>query len=181
MAATTAGLILASTQVAQAGVRAYSAYSEGRYGAAMDKVSARRSMLEAQDAIQRGDIEASERRVAARQLAGRQRAVAAAQGVGVDSGSAGEIVTETGTIGALDAATIKANAFRRAFGLQTEASDLQRRAKMRMQGAKFSAAQNLLTGGMGAWHAINTNLKDDEDKSKPKPKFTDYNWPFRGY
>lgn len=178
MAATTAGLILASTQVAQAGVTAASEYGQARYASSADRINARRALQEAQSALERGDLDAAERMRAAKQLAGRQRAVAAASGVSVEGGDISDITSETRTLGQLDAATIRANAYRRAFGFKTEASDLERQAKMRMMGARFGAATTLLMGGMKAAGTIYDNRTGPRAKT---PKFEDPDYFYRGY
>jgi len=84
----------------------------------------------AQDALDRGKVAEDRQRIQTRQLAGRQRAVLAANGVLVDSGSALDITSDTAMIGELDALTIRANAEREAEGF-------------RQQGANFSSEADL--------------------------------------
>lgn len=69
----------------------------------------------AEDARQRGAEAAKRQRKGTRALIGQQRAVLAANGVAVDTGSALDIVSETAGLGEEDALTMIANAEREAL------------------------------------------------------------------
>ena len=85
--------------------------------------------MSAQDALDRGAVAITNNAEATKKLIGRQRAVLAANGVLVDSGSALDIVSETAGIGALDQLTIRSNADREALGLRQQARNYRTTAK----------------------------------------------------
>lgn len=93
---------------------------------------------QASDTLNQGDLDAAGSVQRARQIVGGQRGAFAGSGVDVNAGSAGLLANETGTLGALDAITIKNNASKQAMGinmerqnrnLQGELSDLEKRGK----------------------------------------------------
>lgn len=103
---------------------------------------------EAVDAIDRGEINVRNQRMSVRQLIGRQRAVLAANGVLVDSGSALDIVSETAALGTEDILTLRMNAER-------EADSYRLQAKNAGEGAAYaissgaSASRAASTAAMG--------------------------------
>ena len=106
------------------------AAAQAEYQAAVgrnNEILARRA---ADDARLRGDEAARRKAVETKQLAGRQRAVLAANGVLVDQGSALDITSDTAEIGKLDELTIRSNAEREALGFEA-------------QGMNFNASANL--------------------------------------
>lgn len=107
------------------------------------------------DAIARGQEAESRSRAGTRQLAGRQRAVGAAQGLALDTGSIANLQAETAQLGELDALTIRNNAKREAWGFQLEAQSDRMSAELARQGGQNEAAalrtrgtSTLLTGGL---------------------------------
>lgn len=72
----------------------------------------------AEDARQRGAIAERQQRIKTAQRIGAARASAAARGVEVDSGSAGDITSDLKALGELDALTIRNNAEREALGFE---------------------------------------------------------------
>lgn len=82
----------------------------------------------AQDAIERGRVEELNQRIRTRQLAGRQRASLAANGVDVGYGSAIDMIEDTFKIGETDALTIRANAMREAMGYRAQGMNFEAEA-----------------------------------------------------
>lgn len=111
---------------------------------------AQRKLLAAQaaDAIGRGSMEAAERMRQARLQAGAARAGYAAQGVAVGAGTPAEVAASTEFMGTLDAATIRANAFREAMGFRMERENVLARRRLERTAAWSTAGATAVTGGM---------------------------------
>lgn len=116
----------------------------------------------AKDSIDRGDSLASEHQKKVNQVVGEQRAVLAAQGIEVDSGSAIDLQAETAEIGALDVQAIKNNAWRQAFGYKQEAIAARFQSKFaEMKGnyeyklADTRAKLTLVSGGLRSASSYN--------------------------
>jgi hypothetical protein len=104
----------------------------------------------AEDALQRGGKAAAEHMRRTAELQGSQRAAYAGQGVDVSAGSAADVISDTATLGARDAETIRQNAYREAWGHRVDAANLRTRGNLAGIAGKGQARQTLLTGGMGA-------------------------------
>lgn len=127
--------------------------NEGKFKSAMAKINERRAELQAQDAIERGDKEASAFGGKVRQMVGTQRAGYASQGVVVDGGTAADVQAETRQMGAEDVQTIRNNAFREAMGFKSQAQDYAMQARMSKYSAMAQSGQTLLAGGMASAQA----------------------------
>lgn len=140
----------AALQIIQTGSQTYADYqsikARGRYEESIYNTNARLANLKAKDAIERGKTEANKLRSESRKFIGAQRAAAAAQGVQVDIGSVGDIVNETENLTALDAITIKNNAFREAFGYRVESIEQRYMGQNARRSADFEARSTILTG-----------------------------------
>lgn len=155
MAGTTSLLLLqgltGAAGAANAFTNAYAQRARGKAEASLYGADARMADLQAEDAIRRGDVEANRLLYDARRLAAAQRVGYAASGVRVDQGSAADVIGDTATLGALDAAQLKNNAIREAFGYKTKALDSRLSAQLaRLQGrygANASVAQGI--SGLG--------------------------------
>ena len=132
---------------------AFTAYQSGQAQAQSSRnqqriaeANAEQSRLNELDAMNRGANAAGEKRIEARQLLARQRALAS--GISPDTGTMADIQGETTTYGELDALKIVNNAQREARGFEVEQSNYL----MSAQAAGMSA-QNAQTGsylGAGA-------------------------------
>ena len=127
---------LAATAIGTA-TSVYGRLQEGRavkkqaaYQAAVARNNAILAERAAQDAEQRGQLEAQRLALQSRQLSGRQRAALAANGVLVDTGIALDVVEDTAAMGKLDQLTARRNAGREA-------------ANYRAQGMNFEASAQL--------------------------------------
>lgn len=130
--------------------QAEAARAEAAFNAKQSEMNARLSEMQAEDAISRGDKEASNYKQKISQTIGSQRAAAAAQGIDVDSGSAMEIQEDTQRLGEKDVMTIKNNAWREAWGLKVEAQNHRANAVMGRAAGENRARMTLLTGGLQA-------------------------------
>lgn len=124
--------------------------SQGEYQKTVADFNAQLSELQAQDAIDRGGKEAQQVKMQAKQMIGSQRAVMAANGVSVDTGSAAEVQADTQKMATQDAITIRNNAAREAWGYKTQALNYTTQGNMAKNAGAVNAGNTLLTGGLGA-------------------------------
>lgn len=104
--------------------------------------------IQSQDAIRRGEKDASDHRKRVRRLIGAQRAALAAQGIEVNDDSALDIQLDTAGEGAMDELTIKNNAWRESWGYRVQANDYAMRGAMAASAARNESRNTLLTGGL---------------------------------
>lgn len=136
---------LSSSAQQSAATKSQAAFQSGQF-----ETQARLSELQAESAITRGRQEETEAKKKTKILIGRQRAALSAQGIEISSGSALDIQIETAEAGAVDALTIKNNAFREATGHRIEAIDLRSQAGFARSAGKNKARNTLITGGVTA-------------------------------
>jgi hypothetical protein len=111
--------------------------------------------IEAQstDALERGRQAESRHRFDLSRLKGAQRAALAAQGIDIESGSAGALQVETAILGEVDAQTLRNNAWRESMGFVRQAELVRRGGKMnqanyrnQVRNYRNQSASTLLTG-----------------------------------
>lgn len=124
--------------------------AQGEYQKTVADFNAQLSELQSKDAIDRGGKEAAQVKEQAKQMIGSQRAIMAASGVVVDSGSAAEVQADTQKMATQDAVTIRNNAAREAWGYKTQALNYTTQGNMQNAAAKMNAGNTLLTGGLNA-------------------------------
>lgn len=146
---------------------AATAYSKTRAGAETKGIYDQNAIFaerQAQDAEQRGELDAGRMRRKTEQVIGAQRTSLAAQGVDVNRGSALDVQADAAYLGELDAQTIKNNAAKEAWGYRVQASDYRARGKTAKREGEFGAFNTILTsagevllarygGGSGKKHA----------------------------
>lgn len=137
-------LLVAS--VAGTAMTAYGQIQQGEAAQKAAEYNAEVANMQAKDAINRGNIEAEKQRLKAQQVAGAQRAAMGASGAQVDSGSFADILLDTATTGEKDAQTIRTNAMRQAWGLESQAEIDLYQGKQAKQAAYMQAGGTLLTG-----------------------------------
>jgi hypothetical protein len=115
---------------------------------------------QAQDAIDRGTLEANKIRTAVRGMIGAQTTAFAGSGAGVDVGfgSAVDVAADTARLGELDALTTMTNAQRSAWGYKVEAEDQRRAAAIQRQGGKMAIATGKANASADNWNAGGTLL-----------------------
>lgn len=123
------------------------------YQAKVDENNRQIAEWQAQDAIDRGEVEEAAHRTKVGQLKGRQRSVLAASGVVVDSGSALDTLADTAELGELDALTIRSNFAREAYDYRVDAMNFKASAGLKRQAGKnartagnYRALSSLMTG-----------------------------------
>lgn len=124
--------------------------AQGKYQSTVAESNARLADIQSQDAIDRGNQAANKNTDKTRQLIGSQRASLAAQGIDVNSGSAADVQADSASLGALDSATIKNNAYREAWGYKVQSMNDTYAGKFASIAADSNANNTLLTGGMNA-------------------------------
>ena len=140
------------TAVAIAGsaMTAYGQIQQGRAAEKAAEYNAEVANIQAKDAINRGNIEAEKQSLKAQQVAGAQRAAMGASGAQVDSGSFADILLDTATTGEKDAQTIRTNAMRQAWGLESQAEIDLYQGKQAKVASQYAAAGTLITGASSA-------------------------------
>lgn len=116
----------------------------------------------AEDAISRGETEAQRHEAATRSLIGSQRAAAASQGSDVNSGSALDAQESAAGMGALDALTIRNNAYREAWGYRVEAMNERFRGRFARRAGSFEAGQTLLGSALAGYREYSHGKYIDE-------------------
>lgn len=156
MAATSSGLLGASliTQGLGSFGNAYAQASAQQAQAEFEqqqlKTNQRLASIQSEDAIIRGDKQASDYKKKVKGTSGSQRAALAAQGIDVGTGSAAEVQIDTAAIGAENTLAIKNNAWREAWGYRMQANEYGSKANFSKIAADASSTSTLLTGGLNA-------------------------------
>lgn len=148
---------------------------QGEFTQSMYDANARIAEMQGQDAIRRGDKEASNLKKASKRMIGTQRAALAAQGIEIDSGSAADIQTDTAELAAQDVLTIKNNAWREAWGYRVQANDLRGKGKYAKAAAENEAASTMLTGGLKFFKGA-ADSGYFSGSTKPKVKMSDFDY-----
>lgn len=153
-----AAAVSIGTSVVGTGVSVYggiqqqkAAAKNSKYAAKVAKKNEARALLAAKDAERRGERDAARAKKASDRLKGRQRAVLAANGVDIGSGSAVDILEDTTRIGKADALAIRENAKREADDYRAQGESFSDEYKMNRKRAKqgidpFEVGATALTG-----------------------------------
>ncbi|MGU3629836.1 virion core protein, T7 gp14 family [Comamonas sp. C24C] len=126
-------------------------------------INAQTAESTAQQALVSGQRQEQASRLRTANLKGQQTASMAANGIDLGQGSALRVLTDTDTLGQIDANTIKANAVRSAWGYRTQATNYQNQALQARSAASaispgLTLATSLLGGATqvaGSWYAFN--------------------------
>ncbi|ENC2022869.1 hypothetical protein ABKE32_000495 [Escherichia albertii] len=153
MCSTTA---LAVTTLAASGVSAYNQYKSGQYQADVANQNAKLADAQANDAINRGNADAEQKRREMRQRQGQQAAALGATGGEMSSGSSLDIFGDTTQYGTLDALTTVNNAQREAYGYQVQAANSRAQADAAEQQGTVGAFSTLLTAPLKAYGVYNS-------------------------
>lgn len=131
--------------------QAYNQYQTGKYEASVAKQNAKVAEAQADDSINRGNVEAERRRTQMRQQLGTQAATMAASGGDLSSGSSLDIFGDTAQYGELDALTTVNNAQREAYGYQVQAANYKNQANAARKQGNMGALTTLLTAPINAY------------------------------
>ena len=122
--------------------------SQGQYERGVANINAGFSTLQAEDALARGEQDATAYQRQGRQLIGAQRARMAAQGLDLESGSALDVQEDTAAAVAQDVVAIRTNAWREAFGYRMDALNYKYAGQFAMSDARNRARSTALTAGI---------------------------------
>lgn len=109
--------------------------------------AARLERQRAEEALDIGEQQALQQSSRIRQVLGAQQAALAAQGIQVDTGSALDLQADAARFGAADQLTLRFNAIRESFGLQSRALALETQGQLAEISGRTQARQTLLTAG----------------------------------
>lgn len=126
-------------------------HAQGQYQEAVQNNNAQVAEGQAKDAVKRGDVAAQKQVQNTQQIQGAQRAAIGASGVESDTGTTGQILTQTAQYGALDAAQIRANALREAWGYKAQASNYQAQGQLDKLSGDNAATGTILNGVVKAY------------------------------
>ena len=130
------------------------AFADWQLGKARSELfKANRSVSEfkAESAIKRGQEKEARSRQETKALVGSQRAILAASGIRVDTGSAADVQAEAKATGEVDAMNIRINALREAYGYAAEGRGLGIQAEQAGAEGRARAADTFLTGSLRAF------------------------------
>ena len=108
--------------------------AESELIASQARINAAYAEASAEDALLRGDKEAQDYRSKINQFVGTQRASIAANNIEVGSGTAAQLQDDTLRQGEIDLLTIKNNAYREAWGFETQANNITNNARIQTVG-----------------------------------------------
>lgn len=146
-------VIAGGAMLAMSGIQAYTQYQQGRYASKVAEANADIATAQANDAINRGNAEAEQRRRETRQRLGTQAATMGATGADLSTGNALDIFGDTAQFGTLDALTTVNNAQREAYGYQVQGMNAQAQGAAAQSAAKSSMTSTLLTAPLKAYGA----------------------------
>lgn len=146
-------LALVAVTVASSAASMYSQRQQSKYQSAVADQNADIAESQAQDAINRGNIEADQRRREMRQRAGTAAATMGATGAELSSGTALDIFGDNAQFGTLDALTTVNNAQREAYGYQVQGMNAIAQGNAAQSQARAAVTQTLLTAPLKAYGA----------------------------
>ncbi|HCC6168421.1 hypothetical protein [Atlantibacter hermannii] len=143
-------LALVAVTVASSAASMYSQRQQSKYQSAVADQNADIAESQAQDAVNRGNIEADQRRREMRQRAGTAAATMGATGAELSSGTALDVFADNAQFGTLDALTTVNNAQREAYGYQVQGMNSLAQGEMDRSAARSNITQTLLTTPLNA-------------------------------
>lgn len=146
-------IALVAVTVASTAASMYSQSKQAKYQSAIADRNAEIAEAQAQDSINRGNIEADQRRREMRQRSGTAAATMGATGAELSSGTALDVFADNAQFGTLDSLTTVNNARREAYGYQVQAANYKAEASSARKQGNVGAATTLLTAPLKAYGA----------------------------
>lgn len=146
-------IALVAVTVASTAASMYSQSKQAKYQSAVADRNAEIAEAQAQDSINRGNIEADQRRREMRQRSGTAAATMGATGAELSSGTALDVFADNAQFGTLDSLTTVNNAQREAYGYQVQAANYKAEASSARKQGNVGAATTLLTAPLKAYGA----------------------------
>lgn len=171
MAASAAMAVMAMSSISNAYAQSNAAKSQGEFQKQQAEQNARLAEMQAKETEAAGEKQADQHRAKVRALIGSQKAGLAAQGIDIGAGSAVELFGQTAEAGEDDAATIRLNAYRQAYGIRQQGMNTKNQGQFDYLSGRAEARNTLLTGGMqAASYGLEAYGKYNEyKKSQSKP------------
>lgn len=138
--------IMTALAVASTAVSASASMQQAEDARNLSAYNAKVREYQATDTMDRAAVEEQKQREKARQFAGSQRASMGASGVLADTGSFGDVLAQTASMGERDALTIRNNAMRAAWGYRTQGEAEQFEGEARARAYEGRAVGSLLSG-----------------------------------
>lgn len=132
----------------QGGMQAASSYQEGQATKMVSNINAKYADHQAQEALRIGEQDAGRRMMQGGLEASSAVAKAAGQGIRVDTGSAAKSAEDIKAAAIEDAATIRTNAAKQAWGYGVEAANFRNQGRFAEIKGYGDAAQSIAGGGM---------------------------------
>jgi hypothetical protein len=161
---------LSGASLANGYIQGQAIEAQGDYAKKVSDGNAKLIELRAEDEIIRGEADAVAYKKKVRKLRGSQRAAYGASGVDVNTGSAMLVQQETEEQGALDALTIKNNAWKRAWGLKQEASNERFSGELGVIAARSQANNTYATAGLDAFRYASSEFRSSQKTKADKKK-----------
>ncbi|EAO4364782.1 hypothetical protein E5197_17185 [Salmonella enterica subsp. enterica serovar Bere] len=146
-------IAMVAVTVASTAASMYSQNQQAKYQSAVADQNADVAEAQAQDAINRGNIEADQRRREMRQRAGTAAATMGATGAELSSGTALDVFGDNAQFGILDSLTTVNNAQREAYGYQVQSANYQAQSNAAQSAGSSAMTQTLLTVPLKAYGA----------------------------
>jgi len=139
---------IGALQILQAKQQADALKRQGQFQAQQDEFNAKLLDFQKQDLAAKTDLDIKERGTAAKQMIGAQKVSLAAQGIDVEGQIGQDLANQELQFAADDINTIKNNAWRQAFGIEIEQTNLRQGAKAKRISSVGAANATLATGGL---------------------------------
>lgn len=150
MAATAGFGLNAFSAISNAYSQSQAIKAQAAYQKSVAEINSKLADMNAEDALQRGEVEARNYKKQVDQMIGQQRVAFASGNVDVNFGSAKDVQDQTRVQAQRDILTIKSNAFREAWGYKTESINQTAAGQFQQLSGQSQATSTLLTGGMNA-------------------------------
>lgn len=172
MAASAAMAIMAMSSAGNAYAQSNAAKTQGEFQKQQAEQNARLAEMQAKETEEAGEKQSQQHRAKVKALVGSQKAALAAQGIDIGSGSALDLIDQTTAAGEDDAATIRLNAYRQAFGIRQQGANTRNQGQFDYMAGRAESRNTLLTGGMqAASYGLEAKSKyDSYKKSTTTPK-----------
>lgn len=155
---------------------------QGKYQSKVMENNALSAKFAAEDAMARSDVAEKQQRDRTRALLGQQRAALAANGVDSATGTGSQLLMDTAGMGEFDAITIRNNAMKQAYGLNTQADNLLADSKAARIAGNNGAIGSILTTGsnMAGMYASSAKSPYDYKNDASGAKFSATGADIRG-
>lgn len=160
-----AGIMMAGATISQSYSSAEAQRAQGEYQRTQGQLNARMMERQAEDAEDRGRMDANTARRKHNATAGSQKVAMAAQGLDLSTGTAAESIAQTRAVGAVEEMNIKTNAWREAWGYRVQAINERTEGEMAYIAGRSAARQTMIAGGM---QAISYGASGYRQGSQPK-------------